>query len=612
MKTKRGFLLAFAVLAIVSLLMAACQQQTVEDVLEEAQQAEAVTEEATEEPMAEATEEPTEEATEEPTEAATEEPTEEPTAESEMGAEAAVEANLAAFLSGMEGYNATNPTAVNEMMVEGTDFFLLDVRTPAELEENGYIEGAVNIPLAEIADNVDKLPSYDTPVITYCAKGTRATFGMMALAGLGYTDVKAMMGDSFAGWVAEGYPVAEGMPEAAPALNAIEPDPAAVEAVSTFLTGLPEGYAQLQPDALNGELVDGADLVLIDVRRPEEVAENGQIEGAVNIPLEEFVAMKDQWPAMDADIVVYCKAGYRGNISMSILRTFGYENVRNLVGGFDGWAAAGFPVVEGEGGEMAGLDANVAAFLGSMEGYNATNPTAVNEMIVEGQDFFLLDVRTPAELEENGYIEGAVNIPVLELAQNVDKLPSFDTPIVTYCAAGTRATIGMVALSELGFTNVKAMMGNSFAGWVEAGYPVVEGAIPEAETLNEADPDPAVVAAVDAMLSNMPQGYAQLKPEDLNGELVDGADLVLVDVRRPEEVAENGKIEGAVEIPLEEFIAMKDQWPAMDADIVTYCKAGLRGNIAMTILRTFGYENVRNLAGGFDGWAAAGFPVVTE
>jgi rhodanese-related sulfurtransferase len=609
MKMKRSFLLAFAVLAIVSLLMAACQTPTVEDVVEEAEGAAEVTEEATEE----ATEEPTEEATEEPTEAPTEEATEAPTEEPATSAEAGLEANFSAFLDGMEGYNATNPAAVNEMIVDGEDFFLLDVRTPAELDENGYIEGAVNIPLAEIADNIDKLPSYDTPVVTYCAKGTRATLGMMALAGLGYTDVHAMMGNSFAGWVEAGFAVAEGRPEEAPSLNAIEPDAAVVDAVSAYLAGLPEGYAQLQPEGLNGELVDGADLVLIDVRRPEEVAENGKLEGAIEIPLEEFIAMKDQWPAMDANIVTYCKAGYRGNIAMSILRNFGYENVRNMVGGFDAWAAAGYPVAGGgEAGEMGGLEANVVAFLSGMEGYNAVNPTAVNEMIVDGQDFFLLDVRTPAELEENGYIEGAVNIPVLELAQNVDKLPSFDTPIITYCAAGTRATIGMVALGELGFTNVKAMTGGSFGGWLEAGYPIAEGAIPEAEALNEADPDPAVVAAVDAMLSNMPEGYAQLAVEGLNEELVDGADLVLVDVRRPEEVADNGKIEGAVEIPLEEFVGMQSEWPAMDADIVTYCKAGLRGNIAMTILRTFGYENVRNLKGGFDAWAAGGYPVVTE
>ncbi len=63
---------------------------------------------------------------------------------------------------------------------------------------------------------------------------------------------------------------------------------------------------------------------------------------------------------------------------------------------------------------------------------------------------FLLDVREIAEVEEKGHIEGAVVIPLRELAQNLDLLPSFDTPIITYCGSGWRATMAMAALANLG------------------------------------------------------------------------------------------------------------------------------------------------------------------
>jgi len=58
------------------------------------------------------------------------------------------------------------------------------------------------------------------------------------------------------------------------------------------------------------------------------------------------------------------------------------------------------------------------------------------------------------------------------------------------------------------------------------------------------------------------------------------------------------------------FINLQDQWPAdKDAEIVTYCKAGHRSTMAMTILRSFGYTNVRSLQGGYTGYVAAGYPV---
>ena len=102
-------------------------------------------------------------------------------------------------------------------------------------------------------------------------------------------------------------------------------------------------------DDLNLKLFEETDLILIDVRTLEEAETNGVIESAnlINIPLEEFVTMKDMWPAdKDAPIVVYCGSGHRSTMAMTILWSYGYPNVLSLKDGFGGWVTAGFPVVE--------------------------------------------------------------------------------------------------------------------------------------------------------------------------------------------------------------------------------------------------------------------------
>jgi rhodanese-related sulfurtransferase len=169
----------------------------------------------------------------------------------------------------------------------------------------------------------------------------------------------------------------------------------------------------------------------------------------------------------------------------------------------------------------------------------------------------------------------------------------------------------MTALGTLGFSNVRTMVGGSFGGWVEAGYPIAEPGLPPApEVLEQAVLDPIAVKKVNAALASLPEGWGVLEPAALNEEIIDGAELALVDVRKVTELEEAGMIEGATLISLEQFVANKELWPALDADVVVYCAAGTRGNIAAMILRVYGYKDVRNLKGGFTAWADAGLPVV--
>lgn len=257
----------------------------------------------------------------------------------------------------------------------------------------------------------------------------------------------------------------------------------------------------------------------------------------------------------------------------------------------------------------ADFDAAFATFLADMQAYNTITPPALNEMLAEEPPPFILDVRTVGEVERKGHIPGAVLIPLNELAKRLEYLPSFDTTIVSYCGSGWRCTIALTALEALGWEDVRCLKDGSFSGWVETGYPIATG-VPQAEPLNAALPDPAAVAAIDAVLSNIPNGFGGITVEALNNALAEYPDLILIDVRRDDEVKSKGAIEGALHIPLESFMDRKAEWPTdKDAKIVVYCGSGHRSTIAMTMLWSYGYRVVRSLMGGFAAWVEAGYTV---
>ncbi len=516
------------------------------------------------------------------------------------------------MLANMSGYNTIKADALLVEMAEDSPPFLLDVRTTAELEESGHIEGATHIPLDQLAKNIDLLPDLDTPIVTYCGSGWRATIAMTALHGMGWKDVRALKAN-FADWKEAGNPVAEGIPEVMP-LNVAEPNAGLVTAADAYLTGIKDHgtkFGITTPELLNTALAENPDLIVLDVRKESELEEKGVVDAPnfVSIPLEEFVARQSEWPAQDAAISVYCGSGHRSTMAMTMLFANGYTDVTSLSGGFAAWKEAGYATVGG----IPTLADNYKTMLATMAGYNTVKPDALMVELAEDQPPFLLDVRSVAELEESGHIEGATNIPLDELGEHLDLLPSFDTPIVTYCGSSWRATIAMTLLHGMGWENVRVLKTN-FADWVAAGNPVAEG-VPEPMVLDSVEVGAGLTAPVDtAAKAAKGAGWGVKKAEDLNVALVENPGLIMIDVRKPEELAEKGVIAGVdqqlLSIPLEDFLADKALWPAdKDAEIVVYCGSGHRSTMAMAILLSEGYTNVTSLKGGYGGWTEAGLPV---
>src|SRR5690606_15125365 len=109
-----------------------------------------------------------------------------------------------------------------------------------------------------------------------------------------------------------------------------------------------------------------------------------------------------------------------------------------------------------------------------------------------------------------------------------------------------------------------------YDAWVGEELPTTtEPFVPEAGVAPEVDP--AVVAAADNYLSNLPAGFGLVGAQDLAVELVDASPLP-IDVRSEEEWNTNGYIAGAQLIPINEFMARQAEWPQdKDAKIVIYC-----------------------------------------
>jgi len=98
-------------------------------------------------------------------------------------------------------------------------------------------------------------------------------------------------------------------------------------------------------------------------------------------------------------------------------------------------------------------------------------------------------------------------------------------------------------------------------------------------------------------------------------ELMAKGNAVVVDVRDGTEVAQSGKVKGAVHVSrgMLEFRAdpespAHDKNFARDRNIIVYCGSGGRAALAGKLLKDLGYEHVYN-AGGFKDWADSGGPV---
>jgi rhodanese-related sulfurtransferase len=124
---------------------------------------------------------------------------------------------------------------------------------------------------------------------------------------------------------------------------------------------------EIMPWDLEERVAENNDLLIVDVREPDEFAAM-HIEGSLNVPrgilesacewdYEETVP--DLVQARDREIVVVCRSGYRSVLAAHSMQVLGYQNVASLKTGLRGWKDYEQPLVDGAGNDVDLDDADV-------------------------------------------------------------------------------------------------------------------------------------------------------------------------------------------------------------------------------------------------------------
>ncbi len=122
-------------------------------------------------------------------------------------------------------------------------------------------------------------------------------------------------------------------------------------------------------------------------------------------------------------------------------------------------------------------------------------------------------------------------------------------------------------------------------------------------------PSPTVSATVGQLVTTAKGSYTDISPQQLNAMLAH-KDFFLVDVHVPHQ----GRLPNLdARIAYDKIADNLNLLPTdMNARIVLTCRSGRMSTIASNTLADLGYTHVFNLVGGFDGWQAAGYPLLPE
>jgi glyoxylase-like metal-dependent hydrolase (beta-lactamase superfamily II)/rhodanese-related sulfurtransferase len=182
------------------------------------------------------------------------------------------------------------------------DTIILDTRVP-EIFVNGFIPRSINIGLdGRFAEWAGSLLPFDKPMLLITEKGKEKET-IVRLARVGFEKIKGYLDGGYEAWLK-----AEGERDM---------------------------IIEIEPDELMMDIPFDDNLIIIDVRKPTEF-EEGHLKNAVNVPLNDFMD-----PASMANfeenqnIYVHCQSGYRSVIALSLLKSQGIHNVRNVAGGWN-------------------------------------------------------------------------------------------------------------------------------------------------------------------------------------------------------------------------------------------------------------------------------------
>jgi DMSO/TMAO reductase YedYZ molybdopterin-dependent catalytic subunit/rhodanese-related sulfurtransferase/glyoxylase-like metal-dependent hydrolase (beta-lactamase superfamily II) len=295
------------------------------------------------------------------------------------------------------------------------DLQLVDVRAAAETAD-GTLPGAMEIPLAVLADSLDALDR-DLPVVAYCASGYRSMVATSVLVEAGFADVSDLLG-GFGAWQAAGLPVAQ-------------------PGDHLDRRRTPQVNARAARSLLD------AGGLLLDVREPDEWVE-GHAREAVLMPMGQVHTRLGELPE-GKRIVVVCRSGGRSAAITDALRDQGYDAV-NLTGGMCAWAAAGLPIVVEP--DLTTLDPDEAHRHAVEQGmvvhradplnFETSLPALIGGVVMPNAHFYVRNHFPAPVIDADTWrvdVGGLVERPLALSLRDLSRLPS-ETRVVTLECAG--------------------------------------------------------------------------------------------------------------------------------------------------------------------------------
>jgi hydroxyacylglutathione hydrolase len=187
---------------------------------------------------------------------------------------------------------------------------ILDVRSSGAFGA-GHVPGSLNIGLTgQFASWAGSLIPLGTSIVIVAEDETGVDEAVTRLARVGIDSVRGYLNGGIYAWNQAGFETAT--------------------------------ITQMPVDELHHQIIEEADLQIVDVRRPGEF-QSGHAAGARNLTLAHLV---EHVAELDAErpTAVICQSGYRSSAGASLLQRLGFRQVFNVVGGTSAWVGAGYPV----------------------------------------------------------------------------------------------------------------------------------------------------------------------------------------------------------------------------------------------------------------------------